>query len=217
MTKAFLRARRPEHKQQRRAAILDAARELAIRSGVREVSLGGVAEAAGMAKSNLARYFATREEIYLELAAQEWKDWERAVLDRLAGSPAPDTLIDTLTGTLAERPLFCELLSHTVTTLEHNVTIEAARRFKLVTLDVQFTLAKAVAQACPEFTGNEARELVAAAAALASLLYPAANPPPVIAELYDREPALAAAAGVPFEPAMKRMLTAIAAGLPTLR
>jgi AcrR family transcriptional regulator len=213
---AFLRARRPEHKQQRREAILSAARGLALRSGVREVSLGGVATAAGMAKSNLARYFATREEIYLELAAQEWREWRRAVLDRLPAAPAQDTIIDVLTDTLAERPLFCDLLSHSTTSLEHNVTVEAARAFKLCVLEVIDTLAKAIARARPEFTEDEARELVTAATGLAALLYPAANPPPVIAELYARDPDLAAAC-IPFEPTVKRLLSALAAGLPTLR
>ena len=56
---AFLRARRPEHKQQRRDAILVAARDLARTSGVRNVSLGAVAEAVGLAKSNISRYFGT--------------------------------------------------------------------------------------------------------------------------------------------------------------
>ncbi|HEX2171460.1 MAG TPA: helix-turn-helix domain-containing protein, partial [Dehalococcoidia bacterium] len=64
----FLRARRPEQKQQRREAILEVARQLAVESGVDNVSLGNVAAAVGLTKSNVVRYFGTREEIYLELA-----------------------------------------------------------------------------------------------------------------------------------------------------
>jgi AcrR family transcriptional regulator len=55
MKEAFVRARRPEQKRQRREAILAAARELAIEAGVRNVSLGGVAAAVGLAKSNIVR------------------------------------------------------------------------------------------------------------------------------------------------------------------
>ncbi|MFD0663618.1 TetR/AcrR family transcriptional regulator [Thermocatellispora tengchongensis] len=183
---------------------------------MREVSLGGVAAAVGLAKSNLARYFATREEIYLELAAQEWHDWERAVLDRLAPSSGPGAVVDVLADTLAERPLFCDLLSHSSTQLEHNVTVEAARAFKLTAIGVTARLGRAVARVCPHFTEDEARELVGSAAALASLLYPAANPPPVLAELYASDPEIAVAC-LPFVPTIKRMLMALAAGLPTLR
>jgi AcrR family transcriptional regulator len=213
---AFLRARRPEHKQQRREAILAAARELALRSGVRNVSLGSVAAAVGLAKSNLARYFATREEIYLELAAQEWRDWERAVLDRLAESRDPGDVVDALAETLAERPLLCDLLGHTASSLEHNVTVEAARAFKLKVLDAIANLAAGIAGANSGLTEGEAFELVAVAGGLAGMLYPAANPPPVLAELYARDPQLAAAC-VPFVPTVKRALAAFVAGLPTLR
>jgi AcrR family transcriptional regulator len=70
----FARARRPEQKQQRREAILEAARRLAVEHGVNHVSLGGVAAEVGLAKSNVVRYFGTREEIYLELAAEGWRE-----------------------------------------------------------------------------------------------------------------------------------------------
>ncbi|WP_236795400.1 TetR/AcrR family transcriptional regulator [Amycolatopsis sp. GM8] len=211
--KAFLRARRPEHKQQRREAILDAARKLALESGVRTVSLGGVATAVGLVKSNLARYFATREEIFLELTTLEWRDWAHAVTTRL---DAGDDVIDVLAETLAERPLFCDLMSQSATHLEHNVTIEAARSFKLGVLGVVADLGTAIARVDPKLTEAEARDLAAVASGLAGMLYPAANPPPVLAELYASDPVLAAAC-IPFVPTMKRALAAFAAGLPTLR
>src|SRR3954471_21384858 len=108
MKQAFVRARRPEHKRQRREAILAAARDLAAESGLRNVSLGGVAAAVGLAKSNVVRYFGTREEIYLELAAESWTEWGAAVAERLRDAAGPDDVVAALTETLAERPLFCD-------------------------------------------------------------------------------------------------------------
>ncbi|MCW2865145.1 MAG: TetR family transcriptional regulator [Actinoallomurus sp.] len=212
----FLRARRPEHKQQRRAAILEAARELALQSGVRNVSLGGVAAAVGIAKSNVVRYFGTREEIYLELTAEAWRDWEQAVTERLADADGPDDVIAALVETLEARPLFCDLLSHVSTSLEHNVSVPAARAFKLVVLEVIAELGARVTEAHPALAGDEGFELAAAASGLAGMLYPAANPPPTLVELYAQDPVIAAAC-VPFAPTMTRVLAAIAAGLPTLR
>jgi len=75
----FQRARRPEHKQQRQDAILDAARELARRDGVRNVSLADIASQVGIHKSALLRYFETREQIFLKLTAQAWLDWSHAL------------------------------------------------------------------------------------------------------------------------------------------
>jgi AcrR family transcriptional regulator len=84
-------------------------RELALQSGVRNVSLGSVAAAVGLAKSNVARYFGTREEIYLELAAEEWKDWESAVIERLRDATGLDDVIAALAETIEARPLVCDL------------------------------------------------------------------------------------------------------------
>src|SRR3954471_23542977 len=125
MKQAFVRARRPEHKRQRREAILAAARDLAAESGLRNVSLGGVAAAVGLAKSNVVRYFGTREEIYLELTVEEWLDWSDEWVARLATAAGPDDVIAALVYTLTERPLFCDLLGHVSITLEHNISVPA--------------------------------------------------------------------------------------------
>jgi AcrR family transcriptional regulator len=210
----FLRARRPEHKQQRREAILAAARELALRSGVRTVSLRAVAAAAGLAKSNVVRYFGTREEIYLELAAEEWQGWKKAVTERLRAA-GPGDVVDALAETLEARPLLCDLLGYAAASLEHNVSLEAARAFKVALLDVGAEIGAEVARATG-LTGGEGLELVGTATALAAFLYPMAHPPPVLAELYAQEPWIAAARP-PFLPTLKRALTAFLAGLPTLR
>jgi AcrR family transcriptional regulator len=212
----FVRARRPEHKRQRREAILTAARELAAESGVRNVSLGSVAAAVGIAKSNVVRYFGTREEIYLELTTECWEEWADAVTERLRVAAGGDDVIAALTETLAARPLFCDLLSHVSTSLEHNVSVPAARAFKRVVLRVLASLAEQVSEAHPDLTGDEGFELVAAASGLAGMLYPVANPPPTLVELYAQDPDMAIACP-PLVPTMTRTLTAIAAGLPTLR
>ncbi|MEV4052823.1 TetR family transcriptional regulator [Amycolatopsis sp. NPDC049688] len=209
----FMRARRPEQKEQRRAAILAAARELALESGVRNVSLGSVATAVGLAKSNVTRYFGTREEIYLELASACWRDWAAEVTRRLASG---NDVVDVLAETLAERTLFCDLLGHTATSLEHNVSVPTARDFKRLVLGTITELGAAVAQAHPDLTEGEGFELAAVASGLAGMLYPAANPPPTLLEVYAQNPDLAAAC-VPLVPTLKRALAAFAAGLPSLR
>ena len=212
---AFLRARRPEHKQLRREAILAAARDLAHASGVRNVSLGAVADAVGLAKSNIQRYFGTREEIYLELLTEEWRQWAQAVSTRLRDTHGTAEAMAALAETIADRPLFCDLLSHASTTLEHNVSVPAARTFKHALHDLLAAMGAAVARAT-ELTEREGAELVATASALAGTLYRAANPPPVLAQVYAEDPELAASHPAML-PSLVRTLSALAAGLPTLR
>lgn len=209
----FQRARRPEQKQQRRETILAAARQLAVDSGVANVSLGDVATAVGLAKSNVVRYFGTREEIYLDIAGTCWRDWRDEVLRRL---DAGDDVIDILAETLHARPLFCDLLSHSATSLEHNVSVEATREYKQSMVTVIVELGAAVAKVRPPLTHAEGMELVTAAAGLVNVLYPADNPPPALAEVYRQDPELAAGRP-PFLPTMKRLLAAVAIGLPALR
>ncbi|HEX3832654.1 MAG TPA: helix-turn-helix domain-containing protein, partial [Solirubrobacteraceae bacterium] len=62
----FQRARSAENKAHRRETILTAAAQLAARDGVRQVTLTDIADAVGMHKSALLRYFETREQIFLE-------------------------------------------------------------------------------------------------------------------------------------------------------
>ncbi|MET8863473.1 TetR family transcriptional regulator [Nonomuraea sp. NPDC004580] len=217
---AFRRARRPEHKQQRREAILAAARELARTSGVRNVSLGAVADAVGLAKSNIVRYFGTREEIYLELLAAEWHSWADAVAAALRDEPPGQAegvrrVVAVLTGTLVERPLFCDLMSHSSNSLEHNVSVLAARTYKRTAIGVTAELGARVAPVAG-LTAREGGELVGAACGLAGMLYPASNPPPAILQVYAEDPELAAACPR-LEPTLTRALTAIALGLPALR
>ncbi|HEX4813307.1 MAG TPA: TetR family transcriptional regulator [Nonomuraea sp.] len=212
---AFLRARRPEHKQQRREAILRAARELAAASGVRNVSLGAVAEAVGLAKSNIVRYFGTREEIYLHLATEEGLRWAEAVGARLRTATGPAEVVATLAETLAERPLLCDLLGHASTSLEHNVSVESARAYKRAAHAESAAVGRQIAERT-DLTESEGAELAAAAIAFAGLLHPIANPPPTIVRLYAEDPDLAAACPE-FTPTLVRMLSALAAGLPRLR
>ena len=212
---AFLRARRPEHKQQRREAILAAARDLAHASGVRNVSLGAVADTVGLAKSNIQRYFGTREEIYLELLTEEWRQWAQAVSTRLRDTHGTAEAMAALAETMVDRPLFCDLLSHASTTLEHNVSVPAARTFKHTLHDLLTAMGAEVARAT-ELTEREGAELVATASALAGTLYRAANPSPVVAQVYAEDPELAASHPA-LLPTLVRTLSALAAGLPTLR
>ena len=210
----FVRARRPEQKQQRRDTILLAARDLARESGVRNVTLGAVADAAGLAKSNISRYFGTREEIYLELLAEEWQDWAQTASERLDGAHGT-AAIAALAETIVGRRLFCDLLSHGSTSLEQNVSVAAARSFKHAVHDLVAATGAEVAHAT-DLTEQEGRELVALATGLAGTLYPAANPPPALTQLYAEDPELAAARPDVL-PTLVRALSALAVGLPTLR
>lgn len=109
----FQRARSAQAKQQREEAILDAARELGTERGIREITLTDIAATVGMHKSALLRYFETREQIFLKITAEGWKEWSAELCARLRELPgaAPDAVGQVFAATLAARPLFCDLLA----------------------------------------------------------------------------------------------------------
>ena len=132
----FQRARSAEAKQRRESAILDAARSLGAERGIRQITLTDIGEAVGLHKSAMLRYFETREEIFLRLTADGWREWSaalRAGLEELA-APTPEAVAGVFASTLAARGLFCDLLAQAPLNLERHVSLDAVRAFKLVTL-----------------------------------------------------------------------------------
>lgn len=138
MTSTFRRARRPEQLAERRSAILAAARDALSERGVDEVTLRDISERVGLAKSNVLRYFDTREAIFLEVLAQESQDWLADLENRLgpprarkAGFANEIRFAGIITDTLVERRLLCELLGAMAGVLERNISGDFARDFKV--------------------------------------------------------------------------------------
>jgi AcrR family transcriptional regulator len=214
----FQRARRPEQKQQREDAILSAARGLALRDGVRNVSLADIAARVGIHKSALLRYFETREQIFLELTAEAWRDWADALHAGLdaAATGSSGLVADVFARSFSDRPLLCDLIAHTPLNLERNVSPETVRCYKQVSLGVVNEAAALVHRVLPGLTLTECTEFVATLASLAGSLWQIANPVPALAELYASDPALAQAC-VDLTPRLQRTAEILLAGLPASR
>lgn len=210
MSEPFVRARRPEHKQQRRDAILDAARDLALERGIRAVTLGDLAATVGLAKSNVVRYFGTREEIFVELFSEEGRRLRDALLPRLA-DVTPETLPAALAGTLTEHPLFTELLGQLTTHLEHHVSYAAAERLKVTSAAVVDDLARALAARPVGLDVEQAQLLLTATSQLGAGLWSGSRPSEVVREVYAAHPGLVPT--VPAEATLERLVAALAAGL----
>ena len=191
-TETYQRARRPEQKLERRDAILSAARALALRDGVRAVSLADIAARVGIHKSALLRYFETREQIFLELTAEAWRGWVAALHAELdEAAPGSAALVaDVFARSFGDRPLLCDLIAHTPLNLERNVSVESVRRYKLTSLAAVEEAAAVAQRVLPDLTVAECGEFVAALATLAGATWQMANPGPALAELYASDPAL---------------------------
>src|SRR6266705_4770661 len=89
----FQRARSEEQREARRQAILGAAAAMLAEMPVAEVTLNELSRRAGLAKSNVLRYFESREAVLLELLDSAWQEWLGQLdgeLDAAVGAGAPD-------------------------------------------------------------------------------------------------------------------------------
>ncbi|MBM2618966.1 TetR/AcrR family transcriptional regulator [Actinoplanes sp. LDG1-06] len=240
----FQRARSPEQREARRRAILDVAAQLLGEMPVSEISLRELARRVGLSKTNVVRYFETREAVFFALLNRSIADW----LDDLPASLPPSTtapasasagVVATASGgvattasggvvspveavavalarSLAQRPLVCELWSALGTELERNISAEAVRSFKLEHASLQDRLASLLAERIPALSHRPgaARELVAMMILLVAGLWPFANPAPAVAEAVQ-DPALAHSR-VNFPDRLGRALTVAITGLAAL-
>ncbi|HEX4790658.1 MAG TPA: TetR family transcriptional regulator [Actinospica sp.] len=213
-TTEFQRARSPEAKRRREAAILDAARTLAAEQGIRQITLTDIAAAVGMHKSALLRYFETREEIFLRLTAEGWHEWTGELAARIRALSDPDAaaVAAAFAATFAARGMFCDLLAQAPMNLERNVSLEAVTAFKLATFDARRDLFAALAERLPALDRVDALDLIATAVSLAGAFWQIATPGPEVAALYRSDPRLGHAV-VEVEPRLARILAATLRGM----
>lgn len=208
-TTKFQRARSAEAKRVRERAILDAAVKLGSQSGIRTVTLTDIADAVGMHKSALLRYFETREQIFLVLTAGGWRDWSAALCEQLGAMPAgvsAHAIASALAGSLTARPMFCDLLAQAPLNLERNVSLDSVRTFKLATLTEVKRISRELCRLRPGMSEQLAIDVIATATAMAGALWQMATPGPEIQRLYRDDPQLSHAI-IDVEPRLTRILT----------
>ena len=211
----FQRARTEENKRQRAAALVEAARSLALESGVASVTLTAVANRAGVHYSAVRRYFTSHKEMLLQIAAEGWVRWSETVCQRLAepGPMSPARVAETLAQGLVADPLFCDLLANLHLHLEHEVEVERVLGFKQISTAAVMSIVDAIEHALPGLGRNGALDTLLAAYSLAAPLWQLAHPPKGVTDAYADEADVPPDWDVDFAPALTRLVTATCVGL----
>lgn len=181
----FQRARNAEQREARKEAILKAAEELLTEMPVSDISLRELSRRVGLSKTNVVRYFETREAVFFELLNRSFEAWLEALPAQLTAPASPASVVDSLARSLAGRPVLCGLFSSLGTELERNISSESARVFKLANTRLQGRLADRLRQHVPDLTQSASRELVSLTIVLTAGLWPFANPSPAVAEALE--------------------------------
>jgi AcrR family transcriptional regulator len=208
------RARSADDKARRSEDLLVAAEALALElGGARFVTLAPVTERAGLHRTGVRRYFASKEELLLELAERGWRQWGAAVHDELGERTGlePRQVASVLAGTIASLPVFCDLLTHVALTLEGDVDQERARRYKTSSFAAHDEIVRDLDHASG-MTVAQLRSLMAATLAFAATFWQVSHPTPTLAALYEQVPRWGHVA-LDFEPRLRSLLAATAVGL----
>src|ERR1043165_264013 len=131
MATTFQRARSDEQRAVRREAILNTAAAMLQEMPVPDISLNELSRRVGLAKSNVLRYFDSREAVLLELLGGSVDEWiahlaaepPSALRRRGAFNRRARQLAHLIATALAERPVLCDLIAAQSAVLEHNVSV----------------------------------------------------------------------------------------------
>jgi len=196
---AFERARSEEQREARRQAILGAAITMLAEMPVAEVTLNELSRRAGLAKSNVLRYFESREAVLLELLDAAWQDW-LGQLDRdlsAAARPAApvtsrcDRLAAAVAASLAARPVLCDLISAQAAVLERNVSPQVAAQYKRSSMAGIDAFGSLMRGCVPELGEQDAVKLAGATILTTGALWPHTQPSAAMLAVYEADPELA--------------------------
>lgn len=216
----FQRARSEEQREARRQAILGAAAAMLAEMPVAEVTLNELSRRAGLAKSNVLRYFESREAVLLELLDSAWQDWLGQLEADLVGAvdaAAPitvrsDRLAATVAASLASRPMLCDLISAQAAVLERNVSPQVAAQYKRASMAGIAALGGLLRRAVPELGEPDAFRLAGATVMTTGALWPHTHPSAAMLAAYEADPALAAMR-LDFTATLREVLEVMIAGL----
>ena len=167
----------------RRSAIMNSAREMLAEKDLAEISLRELSDRVGLAKSNVLRYFDSREAIFLEVLDEEFQAW-LIDLDTRLGRPRARKanyaneirVAGAVADSLVDRQLLCELLGSMAGVLERNISLDFARDFKARAMGRIAELAQLVARQLPWLPREFTEFFAQGALTLAAGMYPFSVP-----------------------------------------
>ena len=216
----FQRARSEEQREARRQAILGAAAAMLAEMPVADVTLNELSRRAGLAKSNVLRYFESREAVLLELLDSAWQDWLAQLDAELADAVVPgdpvasraDQLAAAVAASLTARPMLCDLISAQAAVLERNVSPQVAAQYKRASIAGISALGALLLRSVPELGEPDAFRLAGAAVMTTAALWPHTQPSAAMLAAYAADPALAAMR-LDFTATLREVLEVLTAGL----
>lgn len=184
------RARSEAQKEERAAAILEAAAELLDESGLAGTGLNAIARRVGLSKPNLYVYFESREGILLQVLNNETKNWVKAYQKKLEPLIGTSDVIATANGfadTLYRRKRYCVLFDAMATVFEQNVGIDTVVNFKRQWLDSWQPLAETFSKVFPVLGHDRSMWCLGSMTLFAATTWGHCHPSESVKKVYELE------------------------------
>ena len=216
----FQRARSQEQREVRRRAILGTAAAMLTEMPVAQITLNELSRRVGLAKSNVLRYFESREAVLLELLDSAWQEWLAQLEEDLgtavvAGAPVAvrgDQLAAATAASLAAQPVLCDLISAQAAVLERNVSAKVAAEYKRAAITDVTALGRLMLGCVGELGEHDALRLAAATVMVAGAVWTNTQPSAAMLAAYEADPALASMR-LDFTATLREVLEVLISGL----
>ncbi len=127
----WVRARSDEQIEQRINEIVDATARLFEENRYEDITFAMIAKEANFTRSNLYRYFQTKEDIFLELMKHDIAVWRKDILENFTdGNPSLREVAEISVELILKHKRMVRLFTILFTLLEPNASLEALTAFK---------------------------------------------------------------------------------------
>lgn len=156
------RARSDEQKEQRISEIISATERLFKKHAYEEITFVAIAKEANFTRSNLYKYFSTKEEIFLEFLKQDFSKWRKDLVKSF--DTKKKYSVKKFAGQwvliLIKHKRLLELLSIMFIHLEKNVSVESFMEFKFATKAEMEAVTEILCTLFPKLTAEDAGKFI---------------------------------------------------------
>lgn len=170
----FERARSDEQKQERINEILGAVERLLESADYENITLADIAKEASFTRSNLYKYFTTKEDIFLRYISYKVSLWADGVITMLVQNPeaSAEKFCELWTDSLMGARKELDLLPLLYTLLEKKASETGLVEFKKANMNRQNRIAELLTGIFPWMSMKDAWDFISVAIALAGGLFP---------------------------------------------
>lgn len=147
----WVRARSDDQIEQRLSEIIDATARLYEKNRFEDISFATIAKEANFTRSNLYRYFETKEEIFLELIKYDITNWRKDILETFAAYQftSAQAFAKTWVDLSMKHQRMTKLFTILYTLLEEKSSLEALTAFKKKVMEELGMVAEFLSKALP--------------------------------------------------------------------